>query len=262
MLRALGATPVVADAFDGDALRAIVANARPTHVIHQLTALPKGGAKRPSDLAATNRLREVGTRNLLSASIAAGAVRFICGSFAPYAGVDDIPELHDGVAALKSMEAQVVGASDGRLIGGVVLRYGVFYGAGTPLTDDLVARAQRGRLFAIRHDPGRLPFIHIDDAVMATVMALDRGRPGATLDVVDDQPVSFSEVAAVAARLAGRGAPRALPLWVPRLLMPYQTRFVTLRLTLSNAAARKELGWRPIYPTVSDGLAKVLSSPL
>jgi nucleoside-diphosphate-sugar epimerase len=68
--------------------------------------------------------------------------------------------------------------------------------------------------------------------------------------------VSVSEIAAVAARLAGRDAPRALPPWIPRLLMPYQTRFVTLRLSLSNAAARAELGWRPMYPTVEDGLSR------
>jgi D-arabinose 1-dehydrogenase-like Zn-dependent alcohol dehydrogenase len=51
-LPALGATPVVADA-----LNDVVLSARPTHVIHQLTALPRDGPRRASDLAATNRLR-------------------------------------------------------------------------------------------------------------------------------------------------------------------------------------------------------------
>ena len=43
MLRALGATPAIADALDAAALRRVVAAARPTHVVHQLTALPQGG---------------------------------------------------------------------------------------------------------------------------------------------------------------------------------------------------------------------------
>jgi nucleoside-diphosphate-sugar epimerase len=82
-LRALGATPAVADALDRDALIAAVVSARPTHVIHQLTALPKDGTvRRPRDLEATNRLRTEGTRNLLDAAIKAGARRFIVGSFA------------------------------------------------------------------------------------------------------------------------------------------------------------------------------------
>ena len=57
MLRALGATAAVADALDAPALRTVVLAARPTHVIHQLTALPKGGPRRARDLAPTNRLR-------------------------------------------------------------------------------------------------------------------------------------------------------------------------------------------------------------
>ena len=249
--------PVVVDALNADAVRSAVVEARPTHVIHQLTALPRTGARRPSDLIATNRLREIGTRNLLAAAAEAGGTRFICGSFAPYGAIAGVPAFHDGVEAVKSMESQVVNASERRLVDGLVLRYGIVYGAGTPLTDDLVARARKGRLLAIRGDSGRLPFIHVADAVSATVTALRHGSPGACLDIVDDRPVSFSEIAAVAARLAGRGAPRALPLWIPRLLMPYQTRFVTLRLSLSNAAARAELGWRPMYPTVEDGLSRV-----
>ena len=86
-LLGLGATPAVADALDAARLTEVVLGARPTHVIHQLTALPKEGARRASDLAPTNRLRIEGTRNLLAAAIAAGATRLIGGSFAPILGV-------------------------------------------------------------------------------------------------------------------------------------------------------------------------------
>ena len=68
-LRALGASVVIADALDRTALIRVVAEARPTHVIHQLTALPKAGVTRPSDLEPTNRLRIDGTRNLLDAAL-------------------------------------------------------------------------------------------------------------------------------------------------------------------------------------------------
>src|SRR5689334_10160734 len=44
-LEALGASAVVADALDRDALVAAVSAAQPTHVIHQLTALPKEGPR-------------------------------------------------------------------------------------------------------------------------------------------------------------------------------------------------------------------------
>src|SRR5262245_57463476 len=70
-LRALGAVPAVADALDRDGLIATVRAARPTHVVHQLTALPKDAPRRPADLVPTNRLRIDGTRNLLDAAIGA-----------------------------------------------------------------------------------------------------------------------------------------------------------------------------------------------
>ena len=47
-LRDLGATPAIADALDGVALQNVVQAACPTHVIHQLTALPRNGVRRPA----------------------------------------------------------------------------------------------------------------------------------------------------------------------------------------------------------------------
>ena len=84
-LRGLGATLAVADALDAAALRRVVVEAKPTHVIHQLTALPKGGPKSARDLEPTNRLRNDGTRNLIEAAVAAGAARIVVGSFALFA---------------------------------------------------------------------------------------------------------------------------------------------------------------------------------
>lgn len=74
-LHATGASVAVADALAREALIAAVHAVRPTHVIHQLTALPKYGPRRASDLDATNRLRVEGTRNLLEAAIQSGARR-------------------------------------------------------------------------------------------------------------------------------------------------------------------------------------------
>src|SRR5919112_4599524 len=73
VLRQLGAMPMVVDALDAGAVELAVRAAQPAHVIHQLTALPKAGPRRASELEATNRLREEGTRNLLRAALAARA---------------------------------------------------------------------------------------------------------------------------------------------------------------------------------------------
>lgn len=261
MLRSVGATPAVADALNAAALRTVVQAARPTHVIHQLTALPKDGVRRASDLAPTNRLRIEGTRNLLDAATRAGAARFIGGSFAPlHAFAADAPaDVRDGLAAVESMESQIAAASRSGTIEGIVLRYGLFYGPGNPATESMVAMVRRRLLPVVRGDRSLLPCIHVDDAVSATLAALDRGTAGAVYDIVDDQPASMSDIVRAMAEYAGAPAPFAVPAWLPRIIAPYMARITSLRLPLSNAKARAELGWRPAYPTCRDGLARMLA---
>jgi len=59
-LRAVGASAVVCDVFDADALREAVAGASPEAVVHALTALPPRFKPRSDYLSATNRIRVEG----------------------------------------------------------------------------------------------------------------------------------------------------------------------------------------------------------
>ena len=256
-LRALGATPAVADALNRDALITAVAAARPTHVIHQLTALPKDGPRKAGDLEATNRLRIDGTRNLIDAAVHAGARRFLVGSFAPLSPrspVDAATELA-AAAAIRSMESQTLQASKDGRIEGVVLRYGLFYGLEAASTVKMIELVRKRRLPVIRGDAGQLPLIHVDDAVGATICALDRAPAGSVYDIVDDRAVSMTEIVDALARYTGSPMPFRVPAWLPRLLAPYMSRMTSLRMPLSNARAKAELGWRPRFPTMNDGMA-------
>jgi len=256
-LRALGATPAVADALNRDALITAVAAARSTHVIHQLTALPKDGPRKAGDLEATNRLRIDGTRNLIDAAVHAGARRFLVGSFAPLSPrspVDAATELA-AAAAIRSMESQTLQASKDGRIEGVVLRYGLFYGLEAASTVKMIELVRKRRLPVIRGDAGQLPLIHVDDAVGATICALDRAPAGSVYDIVDDRAVSMTEIVDALARYTGSPMPFRVPAWLPRLLAPYMSRMTSLRMPLSNARAKAELGWRPRFPTMNDGMA-------
>ncbi len=97
-------------------------------------------------------------------------------------------------------------------IDGVVLRYGLFYGLETPSTVTMIDMVRKRRLPVVRGDAGQLPVIHIDDAVSATVRALEAGSsPAAVYDIVDDRAVSLTEIVETIAEFTG--APR--PLKVP-----------------------------------------------
>jgi nucleoside-diphosphate-sugar epimerase len=258
-LHALGASVAVADALNREALIAAVEAAHPTHIIHQLTALPKEGPRRPRDLDATNRLRIDGTRNLLEAAVHAGARRFVVGSFAllsargPVATEPD----NDAAAAVRSMERQVLEATERGSIEGVILRYGMFYGLETPSTVRMIDMVRKRRLPVVRGDAGQLPLIHVEDAVSATVRALDFAPAGGTYDIVDDRAVSLTEIVEAIAEYTGSAPPLRVPAWLPRLVAPYMARMTSIRMPLSNTRAKAELGWQPKYSTMRDGLSQM-----
>jgi nucleoside-diphosphate-sugar epimerase len=85
-----------------------------------LTALPQGGPKTAKELAPTNRLRIEGTRNLIDAAVAAGAKRFVVGSFAVLAAArPGLPsQVEEAAEAISSMESQVLDANARHLFEG------------------------------------------------------------------------------------------------------------------------------------------------
>ncbi|MDQ3893042.1 MAG: NAD(P)H-binding protein, partial [Actinomycetota bacterium] len=118
MLRSLGAEPVVCDVYDAAAVADAVVAFGPDVVMHQLTDLPDDVRLIRDRAADDARIRREGTRNLLAAARAAAATRFLAQSVAW-----ELPG--DGSTATADLERAVL---DG---GGVVLRYGRFYGSGT-----------------------------------------------------------------------------------------------------------------------------------
>jgi nucleoside-diphosphate-sugar epimerase len=125
------------------------------------------------------------------------------------------------------------------------------------MTIAMIEMIRKRRLPVVRDDTGQLPVIHIEDAVSATIRALDQARAGTIYDIVDDRVVSMTEIVETIAHFTGSAPPLKVPAWLPRLVAPYMSRVTSIRLPLSNQAAKTELGWRPKYPTMHDGLAEM-----
>jgi len=171
ILRVLGVQPVVVDAFDRDALISIVREARPSVVIHQLTDLPFAlDASRMAHARVRNaRLREEGTRNLVSASLEAGVRRVVAQSIAfayapgprPYTEVSPLNtcDAEGGLTAraVESLERQIL---EGPFVG-IVLRYGKLYGPGTGF-----------------ENPAKDGPVHVDAAADAARLAVTLGTEG------------------------------------------------------------------------------------
>jgi nucleoside-diphosphate-sugar epimerase len=267
LIRELGATPVLADALDPEAVAQAVAEAEPEAVIHQLTAIDAGAISRSIDkvFVTTNRLRTEGTDHLLAAAKAVGARRFIAQSFAgwpferiggPVKTEEDPLQEHppktvsETLAAIRYVESTVTGAEG---IEGIALRYGGFYGPWTSIALDpdgeQVEMIRKRRIPIIGSGAGIWSLVHIADAAAATVAAISKGEAG-LYNIVDDEPARVSEVIPELAAVVGAKPPRRIPRWVGRLLAGEGTTIMMTEVRgASNAKAKRELGWELQYPS-------------
>ena len=130
--------------------------------------------------------------------------------------------------------------------GGVVLRYGYFYGPGSAIsrTGSMAADVSRRRLPIVGAGAGVWSFIHVADAASATVAALALQGPN-VLNVVDDEPARVSEWLPALSEALGAPAPRRVPAPVAKLAAgSYGTAVMTSAQGAANAAARAQLpGW-------------------
>jgi nucleoside-diphosphate-sugar epimerase len=268
-LRALGAEPVVLDLLDPRAVREAVAAARPEAIVHQATALSGLSDFKHFDrsFAETNRLRVEGTDALLAAARETGVGRFVAQSFAgwPYArdggpvkteedplDPTPVPAMRETHEAIRRLEHTVVVA------GGIVLRYGGFYGSPEDAQLELV---RRRRFPIVGNGGGIWSFVHLDDAAAATVLALERGAPG-IYNIVDDEPAPVREWLPALAAAIGAKPPRRVPRGLARLLAgEAAVALMTEARGASNAKAKRELGWTLRHPSWRQGFADAYSSP-
>jgi len=264
-LRLAGATPVVLDGRDGDAVRRAVHEAEPEVVVHQMTALSGNLDLRhfAESFAETNRLRTESTDRLVEAAVEAGARRFIAQSFAGWPNeqsggpvkTEEAPlntnppkQVRETLGAILHLESVTTGTPG---IEGLALRYGGFYGPGNALGKggmmlDAVVKRQ---MPIVGGGSGIWSFLHIDDAAQATALAVDRGAPG-IYNIVDDEPAPVSEWLPYLADVLGARPPRRVPAWLARLIVGEAAVSMMTKIRgSSNAKAKRELDWNLEYPT-------------
>jgi nucleoside-diphosphate-sugar epimerase len=272
MLRALGATPTVMDGLDAASVGEAVARAEPDVVVHEMTALAGFDDLRHFDagFARTNELRTHGTDNLLAAADAVGVRRFVAQSYAGWPNervggpvkseedpLDGDPpaEQRRTIAAIGYLERAVVDAAP---IEGIVLRYGSLYGPGTSVANEYAELIRKRKMPVVGGGTGIWSFLHVDDAAAATALAVERGTPG-LYNIVDDEPAAVAEWLPYLAECLGARPPRHVPAWLARLAIgEVGVSVMTQVRGSSNAKAKRELGWEPVWRSWRDGFRRGL----
>jgi nucleoside-diphosphate-sugar epimerase len=145
----------------------------------------------------------------------------------------------------------------------VVIRPGWVYGPGDRRTFKFIRAVCHRRSALIAGAPGRQTPVYIDDLIAGTLLAAQKGRPGAVYHLAGDEIMTAEEMTRVVAAACGVAAPR---LKLPRGLakaaafgmemisgllkieMPLNRGKLAFFLdpkAMSSARAKKELGYAP-----------------
>jgi len=270
-LRRFGVTAFMLDGLDGGAVGEAVARAEPDVIVHQMTALSAKPNLRRFDawFAETNALRTRGVDHLLSAAVSLGVKRFIVQSYTGWNNkrdggpikteddpldADPVPCQRQTMAAIHYLEKA---ATDAPLTG-IVLRYGNLYGPGA--SDEMVALLRNRMLPIIGNGAGIWSWLHVEDAAAAAVAALEAGSAG-VYNIVDDEPAPVAQWLPCMAEAVGAKPPLWVPTWLGRLAAgEVAARWMTEGRGASNGKAKRELHFRPVWPTWREGFRHLQGS--
>ena len=218
-------------------------------VMHIATAIPRAGTA--SDWSRNDAVRTAGTENLLKAAATAdlyiqqSIVMFYADGGAQWITEDSLIRPRPDTASAQVMEQKVRQSASNWII----LRGGVFYGPGTGRMAEWNRLAAAGRLRLPGDGSGYISLIHVEDFASAFVAALDARERRLTLNIVDDQPVTYDELFRFVADLHGGPPPSSDGPAV----------FPSLRI--SNGRAKLRLGWVPRFPDYRAGWSRASSAP-
>jgi UDP-glucose 4-epimerase len=253
ILSALGARPVDGDVYDERSLARAFAGA--DVVVNLLTHIPAAERMHlPEAWAQNQRLRTEASATIARAASAADARRLVQESVALlYADGGD--RLLDEDAPLDPsgvVSASLVAERNAAAFAGdtVVLRFGIFIGPDSELTQADLARARMGLSPLAGAREAYAPTVWLDDAGSAVAAAL-RVPPGA-YNVVDDDPPTRAEIdAALAAQVGTELVARA-----------GDGGAMDRSLRVSNRRLRELGGWAPAVRGGTDGWRLVAGEPV
>ncbi len=261
-----GTHALSADLGDSSALDAALASARPQCVVHLAAEI---ASQRSEQLV--REVNVAGTERLLAACRGLAGEDPVAGPRVVFCSTVVTGEAHG--ALLEEETPLPVATPYGRskqegerlVLGSglpaVVIRPSHVYGPGGWYAQELLPRLrQPGRFAVIGRGENLWDVVHVDDVVSALVLAVEDAPAGSTYHVADDQPISFYDFMALSASALGVGPPRRIPVALARIVAGANAVDAVVRSARSsNAKIKRELGWRPRFPSAREGVADAVA---
>jgi nucleoside-diphosphate-sugar epimerase len=256
-----GTEPALADLCDGPALAAAVASTRTDCVVHLAAEI----ASQRSE----SRVRAVnveGTRLLLDACEALERrPRLVFCSTVVTGDADGALLTEESALPVRTPYGRAKQEGEAMVLASglpaVVVRPSHVYGPGGWYAHELIPRLrQPGRFAVIGRGENLWDVVHVDDVASALQLAAEQAQPGSVYHVVDDEPITFYDFMAITARELGVGPPRRVPVALARVAAGRNAVAAVVRSARSsNAKVKRELGWRPRFPTAREGVADAVT---
>ncbi|HEY7114924.1 MAG TPA: NAD(P)-dependent oxidoreductase [Thermoanaerobaculia bacterium] len=263
-LARIGATPVNADLFAPESLRRAASGC--DAIVNLATHMPATFAQsiRRNSWRENDRVRRVGSANLLEAALAEGVVRFVQESFAPaYPDCGDrwieetmpLEPVRYNESILDAEKSATRFTEAGGT--GVVLRFAGFYGPDSRFLAEIIRQVRRGRAPLPGPPNAFVSSVSHDDAATAAAAAL--ALPSGIYNVADDEPVTHRGYFDSLARALGVPPPKLPPRWMAWFLGSLGE-MMSRSLKISNRKLKASSPWRPMYPSVREGWPTVVAS--
>ncbi|MBX9925488.1 MAG: SDR family oxidoreductase [Hyphomicrobiaceae bacterium] len=144
-----------------------------------------------------------------------------------------------------------LGSTSGKEV--IVFRLAGIYGPGQSAIDNLRAGTARRIV-----KPGQVfNRIHVDDIAGIVALAFASRARHRVYNVADDEPTPPQDVVAYAAELLGLPIPPDIR-FEQAQMSAMGASFYAENKRASNARAKGDLGWRPLYPSYREGLKAIL----
>jgi nucleoside-diphosphate-sugar epimerase len=266
-----GTRPVAGDLQDGASLRETLLAERPDCVIHLAAEIASQRSARK-----VHAVNVEGTASLISAcqALAEANPDSVDGSRPKLVFVSSVVtgDAHGGTLdegtplpietpyGRSKQEGEKLMLGSG--LPAVIVRPSHVYGPGGWYANELVARLRGpGRFAVIGKGENLWDVVRVEDVCSALILACEKAPGGSTFHVVDDQPITFYDFMALTAEALRVGAPRRIPVALARLVAGRNATAAIVRSARSsNAKIKRELGWKPQFPTAKEGVPDAVAA--
>ncbi|MGE0608047.1 MAG: NAD-dependent epimerase/dehydratase family protein [Pirellulales bacterium] len=151
---------------------------------------------------------------------------------------------------------------DRRGLRSVVISPGLIYGPGGFL--QRTVEMLLCRRYCHPGNPGNFwSLVHLDDVGEAYVLGLERGQPGETYFISDDQPLRREEAVDCISNSLGLCRVARMPGWLAKIALGSpMVEAIASPVRLRNKKARRELGWQPRFGCFQSALPGLLQEIL